>query len=272
VSGVLVLAFAGFVVDDRGITSGYVDYLWACLLAVAAVALLVDRPSRSSILLGAIVLAGTALTKNEGLMAAVLVALLAAIRHRQRWRDLVPVGLALVPAVGWSFYVRFLGAESDLAEQGNVADLVAGDDEVWSRLRPTIDAMLDLDYSLPFVAIVVVAVATAGLSALALTAARRRAQLGSDLWLWALVAGVLGSIVVAFLVSPADIDWHLATALNRTLLAPSLLLLVSLTIWLRLALDVVGAPAGEAHDATVVPEPTDDRDDADPAGRPAERP
>lgn len=233
-AGVVLLGIAGALRGDGSITSGYVDYLWSCLAAAAAVFLLAHRRTRSAVIIGSICLAGAALTKNEGLVAGVLLCVLALLRHRSTRRDLPIVAAALVPGICWAVLARVLGATSDVAEGGNPTGLLRGDPEVWDRLRPTLRALSEVRYSIPITVTVAVCAITAVLGAIALSDTRRRSEVGSDLWLWISAMGMVGLMVAAYLVSPLDITFHLRAA-SRTMLAPTIVVLVSATIWVRLA-------------------------------------
>lgn len=247
VAGAALAGFGLLLVADRGLASGYVDHLWAALLAGAAVLALQHRPSPSSALAAAMLLGAAALTKNEGLAGAVVLVALALVRHRHRLRTHWVVPAALVPGIGWAVLVRALGATNDVADEGNASGLLGGDAEVWGRLDPTASAIVQLDYSVPFVAVAAVAALVAVVGGVGLSFRRRQLGIGSDLWLWVLFAGLVGTVVAAYLVSPTDLDWHLATSLSRTMLGPTLVLVVSVATWLAVALRALtGATASTA--------------------------
>jgi hypothetical protein len=51
-------------------------------------------------------------------------------------------------------------------------------------------------------------------------------------WVWGAVAGLVASLLAAYVISPHDISWHLATSADRVLLTPRVVLLALISIWL----------------------------------------
>jgi len=88
---------------------------------------------------------------------------------------------------------------------------------------------------------------------------RRRARVGSDLWMWGLLAGYLAALTVTYLISPYDIAWHLNSSIGRTMVAPLMILISIMTVWSVLAL----LPHGAVFATTPGPEPIDEDDGDD---------
>ncbi|HEY5155049.1 MAG TPA: hypothetical protein VIJ47_09975, partial [Acidimicrobiales bacterium] len=65
---------------------------------------------------------------------------------------------------------------------------------------------------------------------------RRHRRVGSDLWGWALVAGMLLVLTVTYLTSPHPLAYHLASSVDRATLAPRLLLASMTAVWLLLTI------------------------------------
>jgi hypothetical protein len=207
---------------------------------VAAAALLFlghDAWSRPSLPL--LLLAVAALTKNEGLVAASIVALLVTIRERRNlrraWLVWAPAALGLC----WFVLARYLDA-TPVAYRVDL--LVAGDPAVIGRIQPTLVAMWHTVGP-----IVAVAGAVAVIGSLLFQRHRRELRLGSDNWLWGLGAAYAMSVAVTYVASPFDLAWHLATSVDRVSSALVLLACVSVACWTASATSVVTTrpiPAG----------------------------
>jgi len=235
--------------------AGYVDHQWAAWFAGAAVLLLLAPPDRDTTILGAVLLAGAMLTKNEAQVAGIGLVVLATIRHRRRGR--VEITIPWIPVVlsfAWTALARLLGATSDLLEGGRFGQLLRGNTEVIDRLHPTLVATRDIVLG---VALATVAVNVLG--ALWCRGVRRRARVGSDLWMWGLLAGYLAALTVTYLISPYDIAWHLNSSIGRTMVAPLMILISIMTVWSVLAL----LPHGAVFATTPGPEPIDEDDGDD---------
>jgi hypothetical protein len=102
------------------------------------------------------------------------------------------------------------------------------------------------------------AVLVAVVGALGLVAARRRLRLGSSAWMWVAIAGSVAAVVGAYAVSPYDLGWHLLTSLPRTSMAPRLLLLSEVGVWVVCGIEAVvaawrrRAPTSSMDQASVV--------------------
>jgi hypothetical protein len=218
----IVLASAG--IAGATATNGYADLLWSAALVAGAVLLLLAPSDRGTVLLGVVCVAAAAATKDEGLLAGAAVLGLAALRVRdlRRWATLAT---AMVPAVAWAVVARVRGAESYLASSGHGAELLKLDPSVTVRLSPTLHAFWAHGHDELLVASAVT-VAVIVSSAIA----RDRRPLAAVATVWALLAALVGFPVLAYLISPFAIDWHLSTSIDRTSIAPRMWLLVSAAI------------------------------------------
>ena len=262
-AGGVLLILAAYGIAGSGGTNGYVDLLWAAAFAAGTVGLLRSRNEPAAAGAGALCLATAMLTKNEGLIAgAVVLLLVVAMRGLRRGLVLAaaPAGLA----AAWVLASRVLGAESDLAASGRLPGLLSLDREVLERIGPTAEAIWRwCRWEL------VVAAACAG-AALAVARRPRSEALGVGPWaVWGAIAGCLGAIALAYVISPNDIEWHLRTSVDRTTVAPRLLLLVEATMSAFVLLSwwrdrAVHPPAWRAAPPPVLPAAHDGADAPSP--------
>lgn len=229
VAGLAALAASGFAPLAAG--TGYVDHLWSAWFAAAAVLLVLAPLDRDTTFVGVLFLAAAMLTKNEAMAGGLGLVVLATIRHRRRGRlDLALLWVPVVLAVSWAAIAHGLGARSDLMQGGRFRELLHGDDPVLDQLPYTVSWLRDLVQGM--------AVATAVVSAtgaLVCWGRRRRSGLGSDLWLWAWLAGDLTVLVVTYLISPYEPGWLLVTSAGRTTLAPMMVLIAMMAVGAVLA-------------------------------------
>ncbi len=224
-------------------TNGYVDVLWAAAFVSGALCLLLDRSNAQTTAVGGLCITIAMLTKNEGMAAGVVVLILVLLIRG--WRRglrtvLVPTALAFV----WTITSRSLGAEGDLPGPGRLSLLLHLDPEVTTRVGPILSALWRVcrwEFMVAFV-----------LTAVGLAVARRlRFELtgAGPAWLWLATLGCLATVVVAYLLSPYDIEWHLATSVSRTTLATRLMLLAECGIWVLVLLTAL-ARRGPALDGS----------------------
>jgi len=209
------------------VTSGYSDALWAAAFVAGAVPSLFGRAPRA-IDLGLLTVA--ALSKNEGMIAVGVLALLLILRRGRpgAWRLWIPVAAG----VAWAIVARLLGATSDLRSGGRFTALLTFDPAVWGRLEPTLAALWSS------AGIATVSAAVVALTGAVVLRARRRAfGLPGEGWLWGVVAAYAGCLIVTYLISPHDITWHLATSSSRVSLPLVLLACVSAATWVVVAAD-----------------------------------
>jgi hypothetical protein len=208
-------------------TNGYVDMLWAATFAAGCVFVLAARRGDPVALRwGALCLAIAGLTKNEGLVAVALVVVLALVRHRCRRPAPAWLAGALAPGVAWLVVSRLAGADSEYLGNSRTTELLRLDPDVLRRISPAVDGVWQ-----EMSAIVLVAAGVSILGLLLATSARRDLSTTAWPWMWLAWLATTTSLVYAYVVSPAPLDWHLATSTDRTTIAPRLLLLAEAFVW-----------------------------------------
>jgi hypothetical protein len=253
------LSTYGFAQDYA--SDGYADLLWAAAAAAAVMFLLIlpDRPEHLVIGLVAASVAG--LTKNDGLPIAVLILGMTALRHRGHLRQIAPVLASVVALLAlWPLLARLGGAGSDLLgglrPPGAPAAVTHND---WSRYHGTLRSLKPWVLHLGEAA---VACTVGGL--LVSRGKRRLLGLGSTFLVWTVIVGELVALVSAYVLSPYDLGWHLATSIERTTIAPRLLLIVEIGCWMLCSAMVLwpqhdaasGAGQSEAEGATERSDPS----------------
>lgn len=225
VSGLIgaAVVLAAYGIGGPTTTNGYADSLWSAALVAAAIALLVAPPSSAATAIGALGLLVATLTKNEGLSVGLAVAVLHVVRRRDRRSALLAV--SLVPALLWMALARAHGAENDLMQPELIEAMLRGRPEVWDRLGPAVERIWayckhDLRWS--------AGIAVAGLL---LLRRERRRTVGPALYLWLAGAAAISAVLVAYLISPHDLTWHLDTSVDRTTIAPRLFLVGEIALW-----------------------------------------
>ena len=141
-AALLIAACYGLAGVDLG-TNGYVDFLWSVAFAAAAVFLLASPRSEAALRWGSLMLAASMLTKNEALIAGIVLGALAVIRYRFGWRPLVWIATAAAPGVLWLVLTRVIGAYSDAIDQWRTSELLHLDHEVTTRIVPSLHAVAD---------------------------------------------------------------------------------------------------------------------------------
>lgn len=221
----LGVGLSAWAVAGDGVTAGYVDHLWAAALAAAVMLLFIggrvvgprgvvggDRPLPAAgvLALAAVLLTVAALTKNEGLVAAAIVAVVFTVRARRHLRRALLVWLPVAVGFAWLVVARALGATSDLSSSPRITQLLDGDLEPLGRAGPTLSALAgQTGWFVGAAAVVSV------IGVLALGQRRRALGLVGVRWPWAVVAGYTVAVVATYVVSPYAIEWHLATSIDR---------------------------------------------------------
>jgi hypothetical protein len=224
-------------------TNGHVDLLWGAAIAGAALHLLVVPPDRQAVVIGAVCLATAGLAKNEGMLAALFVCGLAVLRqwhHRSGVRPLAGAGLLVVT---WPLLVRALGSGSDF-DEGRILGLVRWESAIAARIWPTVSATWEQVHREAILWLLCSIV-----SGLALSGERRRQRIGSAVWTGAAAAGVALSLVLAYVISPYGLDFHLSTSVDRTMIAVRVLLLLDIACWTAIALGTATAAVRTVADA-----------------------
>ncbi|MFE9191495.1 hypothetical protein ACFYL6_17970 [Micromonospora sp. NPDC007208] len=210
---------------EYAVTGGLADALWSAAFAGAVVALLLGADPLRRPLLPLLLLTVAALSKNEGLIAVVGLALLVTVRARADLRRAALVWLPVLAGGAWAVLARLLDAQSDITE-GASGDRTAPVE----RFQLTIAALWDV-VGLLLVGAAVVAL----LGTLFLRGRRRATGLAADGWLWAANGYYLAVLIGTYLSGPNDIEWWLATSVQRVTLPVTLLSAVSLAGWVAVA-------------------------------------
>ncbi|HEX4081469.1 MAG TPA: hypothetical protein VHX40_00780, partial [Acidimicrobiales bacterium] len=208
VAGLLVLAAAG--VAGPFATNGYADPLWASA-AVGAVGFGLVLPGRGRDAGAAVLLLAVAgLTKDEGIVTAMAIVGLMALRGARGswaarpgvppWRPLLAGTAGVLALAAWPVLVKLLGATADVTVTGPRQ----GDD--LSRAHQTADAMA------AHLHVLLLALPVAVVGGLLLRRARRRAGVGHDGWAWAALAAGIAIVAAAYVTGGGDVAFWLATS------------------------------------------------------------
>jgi hypothetical protein len=212
------------------VAGGLSDALWATAFVGAALLLLLRPDPLRRPVLALLLLGVAALTKNEGLIMAVALALIATVRL---WRQLRRAAILWLPVAGgvvWSVLARHFGAKSDVTSDSNIGGLLRLDPTVYHKLRPTLTAIWTQVG--PMVA---VSVAVAVLGGIFLRRQRRAQGLGSDLWLWLVFLAYLFFLTLTYVTSTSNLAWYLGTSAFRVALPFALLAAASAVCWAAVA-------------------------------------
>lgn len=243
-----VLAAGLFVLTVYGVfgqftANGYADPLWsAAAVGALGFGLLLPR-ERSNIAAAAILLAVAGLTKVEGTATAMaVVGLLAARAAAGNYRRASPTtvsarlrtvarpllaGLAGAAALSvWAVVTRLEDTAPDVSTFGPRQGTIA------SR------AHLTLDWMVPHLHVLLLAVPLAVVAGLFLATARQRVGLGNDAWLWLGLGAGLAAVALAYVTGRWDTQAWLLTSVHRTTMFPVV------AAWLVVAGWVVVAAAG----------------------------
>ncbi len=218
--------------------TGYADVpmaIFACLGAIS-LALWLSHGDGRLLALAAVMLAAAANVKNEGLMAAGALLLVAGSIAFARGLSLRRVALAagavVVAILPWRIWIAAQGIEGDLPVSKSIADpgyLLDRIDRVWPAIEAIANALADQGRwhrLLPLAALVVTASLVSGLG-------RRVATfyLASFALAWA-------GLVWSYWISPNPLDWHLSTSASRVI---SVLMFICLAAVVHLSGLLLGA-------------------------------
>lgn len=214
---------------------GWADYPLGIWMLVSLIFLFdgVRNDDSASLLFAVIAAAMAALTKNEGLSFLGIVLLLLGYRAVRTFaatravpevdRRLLATGvLALLPVVLWQLYIRSQGFDHALLSHRQWGQLLAALPgravQILRGARPL--ASLGLDY--PWIA--------AGFVLATLLQFIRRPAFSA--WVYAAVVAQIVAYFIAYLLTPYDLDYILATTFGRLFLqlAPSIVLLLAVTL------------------------------------------
>ena len=200
---------------------GYADVPMALLacLGVVALGMWIDEEEAGLLPLAAVMLAATANMKNEGLAATLAILLVGGVIALSRKLNVkayvVAAGAVVAAVLPWRIWLAAHGIEGDMPvtkglNPGYLLDRI-------DRVGPAITAIngqfADPErwlYILPLAALVVVASLVSGVG-------RRIAAfyLGCFLLVWA-------AFVWSYWISPHNLEWHLATSVDRVVSIPML--------------------------------------------------
>jgi hypothetical protein len=209
----VVVAAAGFA--GPYLTDGYADVVAAGAAAAAAALLLTADTGSGTTAAGVGCLLAAGLTKDEGLVAALIISVALAARRwlaDRRLRALaLPCGLVAVLLV-WPMVVLARGGpHGSILAGGGAAATGAGPD----RLAATAHALAGRLELVP----VLLAV-----TALAVLLRPRRA--GGPVWLWVVLAADVLALAATYVLGKSPITWWLATSVDRVVILPQLLVLL----------------------------------------------
>ena len=222
---VLILALLAPGISGQ-LRDGYADVpmaLFACL-GVVALGMWLEREEAGLLPLAAIMLAATANMKNEGLAATLAVLVVGGVVVAARKLNVkayaAAAGAVVVALLPWRIWLAAHGIEGDMPvakglDPGYLLDRI-------DRVGPAVAAIngqfADPErwlFILPLATLVVVASLVSGVG-------RRVAAfyLGCFLLVWA-------AFVWSYWISPHDLEWHLATSVDRVVSIPMLVCLAA---------------------------------------------
>ena len=206
---------------------GYADVPMALFasLGVVALGMWIEREEAGLLPLAAIMLAATANMKNEGLAATLAVLVVGGAVVVARKLNVkayaAAAGAVVVALLPWRLWLAAHGIEGDMpvAKGLNPGYLLDRIDRVGPAIAAINGQFADPErwlYILPLATLVVVASLVSGVG-------RRVAAfyLGCFLLVWA-------AFVWSYWISPHDLEWHLATSVDRVVSIPMLVCLAAL--------------------------------------------
>jgi hypothetical protein len=249
-SGLFALAAIG--ASSAYLTDGYADVVAAAAATVAALALLAEPPTPAMAGLGVAAALVAGLTKDEGLVAALIIVVLwlarLVVSHRSERRQQAVAVAAGVGIVVWPVLAAALGgpAVSVLNAPGSAPPPTARG----TRLH---EAFTGVRSQLPMwwlvaAALIVVAVVVATRAG---GEEGTREGPGAPLaWLSALIVLDLAALLVTYTVGSAPMAWWLATSVYRVTILARLLLYAAAATAVALALGATRVAAAADDPAT----------------------
>jgi hypothetical protein len=232
---------AGFSVAAKYGIDGHADLMWGASAVAAIIWGLVLPRSRQSLLVAWVCVVAASLTKNEGLVTALILLVLIAFRYRPLrrtgWLQLSDwagrslfVAVPALPGLAWAGIARLIGLRDAFftAPSGQ---------SVASRATATIAAMAG---QLKIVGVAALVVLAAG--SWALRRRRERAWLGNPAWLWSACLASLATLFLTYVIGSDPIAWWLTNSVNRTTIFAQVLLYGDMAVWLVLAISALAAP------------------------------
>jgi hypothetical protein len=217
---------------------GDADLLWAAAAVGAIVWGLVLPRGRPALMVAWSCAIVASLTKNEGLITAIIILLLIAIRYHRpslarydaagtpvlrasamSWGKCVAMWIVpAVPGLVWLAQMHFLGVQNYFFGTPTTESLGV-------RTSATFKAMSNSE-EIFWAALFILAI-----GCIWFRDSRRRAELGHPLWLWTAWAG--GNVLIAATYISGDLEIHtwLTESVDRTTIYGKLLLLVEIAVW-----------------------------------------
>jgi hypothetical protein len=239
-----LVCLAGFSVGGNYIhvgnygVDGDADLLWAAAAVAAILWGLVLPRGRPALMVAWSCAIVASLTKNEGLVTAIAILLLIALRYQrpslarrdaagkpvlrtsvQGWGKCATAWIVpAVPGLFWLAQMHFLGVQ-------NYFFGTPTSESIGVRASATFKAMTNSE-ELFWVALLVLAI-----GCIWFRDSRRRAELGHPLWLW--TAWTVGNVLIAATYVFGDLEIHtwLTESVDRTTIFGKLLLLVDIAVW-----------------------------------------
>jgi hypothetical protein len=234
---IIVLALAaticlvGFGIAGQFAVDGFADLTWAAPAAAAVVFGLVLPRSSQRLWVAWICLTVAALTKNEGAVAAAIIAALLAMRYvdsraaSRGWTWIyraVVMFVLVLPGLTWSELMRHYHVSSGFFHA------VPGQTPI-ERFAPTLSATTHYLHVVPVALIVLAA------GSLLLRSHRRHLGLGHPGWLWVVAVANLVALIATYMFGAFEIHWWLSSSLNRTTIFTQLILYTDIAIWAAVA-------------------------------------
>ena len=266
---------AGYSINGPFAVGGDADLLWAASAVAATIYGLLLPRSSSHLAIGWIGVTVAALTKNEGLIVALMILALISIRYipvstqrdiaRQgqpegrfelivRRRLLSPIEpvmprtlaiwlaraclwlILAVPSLLWPLLMKYEGISSDFFGSST--------ESLSKRFNPTISAMADNLHVLPVAAVVAI------LGWLTMKRSRAQTGLGNPVWIWIVIAWSLITLTATYVFGGLEIHFWVLTSMNRTTVFAQIALYADMVVWMVIAVTQVGnfrsTPGGRA--------------------------
>ena len=232
------LVVAAYGVAGVGSVNGYSDLTAAAAAAAAATALLVLPLRRDTVSIGVLCCWVAGSTKQEGLVAALIVALLFAARlfmGRRIRGSAKAAAVTMLPLLFWPAFVAVAAGSATSGFSGTSADRVT--ESRSSRLHLAWPAMVgQFRFLIAFVVVALVAAALLG-------RARSRRRFGHFTLLWAFFVLDVAALLFTYVAGSLEIHYWLRTSVSRVMVLPRLILLAELGVWTLLAAEVARQPA-----------------------------
>lgn len=197
------------------------DVPLAVFFALAGVAAWrwLEEGERRWLWLAAFLAAAAVATKVEGAAFAVVLLLAVAVAARARGRSLAELGVAALgvaaTALPWELWSRAHDLQNAISQAGGPVVPGAGT-AVERGASGAVSMLRELADPSSWLALVLLAAAAVAVGLL------RRPSRSLALFTLAVTAGALASLLVVYVVTPLDFDYHLARSVRRVVTAPAL--------------------------------------------------